>query len=107
MRTVLGEREALTARPDKRLSCHIRPLATDLIGMRIRVGSAFDSRSEAHLTTIAEALLENASTVVGGHVPVASRNIVDVLAPSRCHWAWFAGPEAEQAVRYKVLPSTW
>ena len=95
------------ARPDKRLSCHTRPLAIGLIGTKIRVGSAFDSRSGAHLATVAEALLENASTIVGGHIPVASRNVVDVLAPSGCHRAWFAGPEAEQAVRYKVLPSTW
>ena len=57
----------------------------------------------ADLSRVTGAALEGASVVVGGHVPLATHDIVNVLAPGGRHGAFLARTEAELAIRHKVL----
>ena len=56
------------------------------------------------LVIIAQAGLEHARVVVGGHVPHAAHDIVDVLAERGRAGAVFASAEAELGVGHEVCP---
>ena len=56
-----------------------------------------------HLAGVAEALVERARGVVAGHVPLATEDVVDVLAELRRVRAVLARADAELVERHEVL----
>lgn len=58
-----------------------------------------------HLASVAQAAVERVRGVVSGHVPLASHNVVNVLAKRGGLGAVLAGAEAELGVGHEVLRS--
>ncbi len=61
------------------------------------------SRYAAHLASVSQAAIERARSVVSGHIPFASHDVVDVLAERWSVGAVLASAEAEFGGGNEVL----